>query len=299
MQIGVKCARGLVTHDECRKCAHNPLRPCMLTPDVLEELRAKDDDRHHDPDSFSPTYLLDCDRKAGLIVEADHYIDVEDAWPLVRGQMVHALMESKEYPGTIGVIREMVFMTEVPTRYGVKKFYGQPDLIVVKRKETTGHPLGAQETTYYVKIVDYKSKSDIGHDLVAPIKEHAMQINMYRWVVERELAKHLKRNVRIVVDELEIFYADMKKPRRFTSAGKLQTRGKMLTRSPRTYATLDLEPLPMWPIEDIEAWVVRKIEEKISSMYEELAPVLPEEDRWRCAKCPVREVCYKLEGESQ
>jgi hypothetical protein len=290
-QVGVKCVRGLVTHEDCRRCSAEPLHPCELPPDILEGMREDPNHRHANPDIFSPTSLLDCDRKHALSVDRDWYLDVDNAWPMLRGSLVHALMENNRYPGAVGVLRETEMQVTVATHYGPQTFAGQPDLVVVNRlEETPNGPIT------YATIVDYKSTAEIKHDLTAARKDHVRQINMYAYLLRRWLPqRHRDPRLRVEVEAIEIVYLDFKKVRRFTSAGSLQTRGKMTRRSPREYATLDLEPLHIFPDAVVERNIRRMIESKLEAR-EELPPAyeMGDEGYWRCGYCPVREVCGQL-----
>lgn len=210
--------------------------------------------------------------------------------------MVHALMEhtTKAYPGAMNSFRELELETKVETRFGPQRFVSQPDLIVIS-------PFG-NALEYHVKVVDYKSTGEVGHDLTAARKEHVRQINMYAWLVRRALPAELVyqygdvKPVRVIVDELEIFYCDMKKTRRFTSAGWLQAKGKMLTRSPRTYDELYLEPIQIYEDATVDAWIKAAIEKQIEGRTT-LAPVLGEDDNWKCFNCPVKAICDQLAAE--
>jgi hypothetical protein len=213
--------------------------------------------------------------------ETDYYTDVDYAYPLMRGNMLHALMEASRYPGAIGCLRERQFHTLVKTAYGEVPFESRPDLIVLK---------AVDGDTLRCKVVDYKTKTDVGHDLTAPLFNHIAQINMYRWLVMRELPKEC--GFQVDVDELEIEYCAMSKPRRFTSAGPLVTRGKMTKRSPREYAPLELEAIPLWDLEAVEKAVVRRIELRLAPR-ESLPAVLPPEEQWMCERCDVAAVCWE------
>lgn len=290
-QIGVRCVRGLIKHDDCRKCSAEPCHPCELSPDILEGIREDPDHRHADPDIFSPTYLLDCDRKAGLTYERDWYVDIYDAWPMLRGTLVHSLMQSNRYPGAVGILRETEMVVEIETAYGPQKMAGQPDLVVVNRIEET-----AEGPIAYVKIVDYKSTSEIKHDLTAAKPDHVRQVNMYAWLVRRWLPQHHRDSrMRVEVEEIEIVYLDFKKVRRFTSAGPLVTRGKMKTRSPKTYETSTLAPMTLHSDALVERNIRRLIEAKLESR-EELPPAYePGDDNyWKCAYCPVADACREM-----
>jgi CRISPR/Cas system-associated exonuclease Cas4 (RecB family) len=301
MQLGFKCVRGNIPHDECRQCALNPLHPCEFTPDLLEMMRAQvpteDEDADLEPgnDAFSPSRVLDCDRKSVLLQDADYYANIYHDYPKTRGHMVHSLMERARYPGALGGVREKRLYTTVETKYGLQRFTAKPDLIVLLRFDS-GTTEVVPGDTLHVKIVDYKSKGSIEHSLVAAQPEHQMQVAMYAWLVQRELAQLLGWEVQVVVDEVEILYCDMKKTRRFTSAGPLETNGKMLKRKPPTYAPLALDAMVLHPSERIERFVRRRIEERLVAR-EVLPPVLDQEDAWRCAYCPVLDYCSKVAQE--
>ena len=291
-QCGVHCVRGYIDHDDCRKCSADPLHPCGLTPDVLEGMREDPNSRHADPDAFSPSMLLDCDRRAALTMGHDWYIDIESGWKMLRGTMVHALIQDYRYPGAVGVIRETEMETTIQTAYGPQRMTGQPDVVVVKRLYHNGEGLHA-----VVGIIDYKSTGEIGHDLVEAKRDHQRQINFYAWLVRRWLPEHYHaEKMTVEVDEITIQYLDFKKFRRFTSAGPLQAKGKRLNRSaPYQYETLDLAPLVLYPDDVVEANIRLMIEAKLEAR-ETLPPAYEpgDEDYWRCMFCPVREMCGEL-----
>src|SRR5258706_2212255 len=244
VQVGVSCARGLTPQGEGRRCATDPLPPCALTPDMLEMLREKPGDRHADPTAHSPTKVLDCPRKQALQVEHDWYLDVDDAWPLLRGHMVHAIFErdTARYPGALAILRETEMEWPIDTVYGPQRMTGKPDLVIVQAMD-------AETKRASVKIVDYKSTAEVKHELVSAKPDHVRQVNMYAWLVRRWLPAHYFKDeaVEVVVEELEIAYADFKKPRRFTSKGPLSARGKRTSKTkPWTYETLTLAPIHIY-----------------------------------------------------
>jgi hypothetical protein len=291
--IGVSCVRGRILHDDCRECVKNPLHPCAYPADLLELMRDVDNDVP--PSAHTPSRMAGCARQAVLEETTDYYVDVDYAYPMARGNMVHALMEHAKYPDAYNTIRERRFTTELDTVSGRKSFSGKPDLIVVKSIDNI---FGAKPTAH-VKVVDYKSKKEIGHDLTAASIEHQIQVNLYAWLVTRELGFFLSfsSHVDIVVDELEIVYADMKKVRRFTTAGELYANGKMIRRSPRQYETLTLEPIKMKSLDWCEGYVKRNIERREAAK-DRLPAVLPEEESWKCMRCPVFEACDRRAQEN-
>jgi hypothetical protein len=291
-QVGVQCPRGRIKHEECRQCALDPLHPCMFSPDVLEKMRVHYDDPNREPGglTFSPSRVLSCPRQAVLEDRYDYYSDVERDYPKVRGHMMHALMEASRYPGVVRTVRERRIHTTIDTSYGPQPFTGKCDLIIVKQLDDDGQ-------TAHVNIVDYKTITKIEHSLTEAKPEHVWQVNMYAWMVTRELPHILGHDgLNVVVDGVEIEYFDMSKVRRFTSYGELHCKGKMVKRRPPEYETLTLAPIPLYPLEQIEKAIRRRVEQRIWAK-EHLPPVLPEEEQWRCESCPVFDVCLRLAQE--
>jgi CRISPR/Cas system-associated exonuclease Cas4 (RecB family) len=252
----------------------------------------QDPDREPGVESFTPSRLLGCPRQTVLMGQADHYIDIDQAWPMVRGNMIHALMEKASYPHAVATVREKRFATTVMTKYGPQPFTGKADLIVVKSVESVnGVP------TLHCKVVDYKSKNEIKHDLTSALLDHQLQVNMYAWLSQKCLLDTVDLGFPpeavVVVDELEIVYCSMQKVRRFTSAGQLQSPGKMITRNPRTNEMLTLEPITLWPPDKTERFIAAKIEERIDAK-EVLPPILEGDAAWRCNYCPIKDYCYGL-----
>ena len=232
--------------------------------------------------AFTPSRLLSCPRQAQLQENIDYYIDVDHAYPLTRGNMVHALMESARYPGAVATVREQRFKTTIETSQGLQPFSGKCDLVILRQLD--------DDEVYRATIVDYKTISKIGHDLVRAHDDHIAQVNMYAWLVTRELPKSLWKPV--IVDSVEIHYYAMEKSRRFTSAGPLYAKGKRITGTkPWEYETLELAHIPLYPLDLVEQAIKNRIELRLRP---ELAPILPDEDRWKCDRCPVRELRYSL-----
>lgn len=302
-QKGVKCVRGLIPHSECRKCANDPLHPCALTPQLLESLREQHQELR--PDEFTPTRLIDCPRKAQLQLSQDWYLDVEKAWPALRGTIMHARLETlPRGPGYLGEVREVRLETTVETKYGPQIVKGKSDLIVVLDVDDSEVALQVVEETMTntgpvmrIKVVDYKSKGNVDHDLTRADRRHIMQINLYGWLASKALPKALNRpELRVEVAELEIFYAGANKPRRFTSAGPLKADGKFIDRRLGTHEELILEAIPMRPLDSIEKWVIKRVEDVIEAR-EYLPPPLTGQEAEICQFCPVRQACEELARE--
>lgn len=324
MQIGVKLDGKRMSWDEAFAYAQDPLRDSPYPPDLLDLMRIDYDDPDREPgiESFTPTRIMGCHRQAVLMEDHDYYIDPDLDYPKVRGHMIHALMEKARYPGAVSVLREKRMRLDLnagTTRAGEGPllFTAKPDLVVVKRVENIHNetPLALENTITpraTFKVVDYKSKSEIKHELTETFYEHELQVNMYAWMVAQNPAIYNERGeylgttvellglagipeLELVCDEVEIVYCDMKKVRRFTSKGSTQTRGKRLNRSrPYQYETLTLAPIHLWTPEKVGRFIRRRIDERLAAK-EELPPILPESERWRCDYCPLADLCYGLE----
>ena len=286
MQVGVRLGGECLTWDDAFERCKDPLRPWPYTPDMLDLLRIdyEDPDREPGVESYTPTRILKCHREAVLEERTDYYVDPDSSWPLVRGHMVHALMERAHYPGALMTVREQRMRTALQTAYGPALFTGKPDLIVVNRIDSAPHEGCAD--AIHIKVVDYKSKSEIKHDLLSVIYDHELQVNMYAWVASRELPALLDLpGAEVVLDELEIDYVDMSRVRRFTSAGWLHDRGKRLNRTkPYRYETIELAPIHIWPLESVGRFVRKRIEERIEA-HEVLPPCERPDDFWHGALC--------------
>jgi hypothetical protein len=216
-------------------------------------------------------------------------------------------MEKQTYPGAVDVIREKRLYASLVTSYGAFIFSGQVDLIVIKRIE---------DGVAYAKIVDFKSTGEIDHELTAAKNDHQMQINVYKWLVENTvfIQDYNGGTSAVVVDELEIVYADMKRVRRFTSIeGDRIDRGKLVRSSKRDFSpeapmytqhyasgklheVLELAPIRFLTNERIMRWVIRRIEAKESAKHGEMPGLIADDKRWLCYYCPTRDLCEREEA---
>ncbi len=251
MEIGVQCSRGFITHEECRKCALNPLHPCGYPPDLLEMMRGENS-AEPTANSFTPSRLLNiCDRQSRLYGRSDYYIQVDKQLPLVRGHMVHALFENRPvYPGILSAIREVRLEYDLPAARSSDSGDVRPDDSRICSSMYTGptdHFTGKSDfigilkqdgNRLSVKVVDYKTTKYISAKMLdltqdAKGRQYIMQVNMYAWLVRHALAKALQRDVEVDVEEVEIVFFDMERVVRFTSAGDITFKG-------RTYRALPL-----------------------------------------------------------
>ncbi len=335
---GVACVRGVIPmaeHYRCMTEQNGP--PCGLSPTILQMITEHDVERKQEGVVFSPSSISSCHRQSALSRDNDYYIPVKKAYLPTRGTIFHqGLGQEPAYPGVLGVIRELRMGTQIDTAYGEQTFKGKPDEVVllsVERVESTNkYLLGSN--ILHVKLTDYKTRSDIGHDLVAADRRHVIQINQYAWLVKRflpgylnqvfgsiippldgngqvVLEQHLFMGSRdrlphideVVIDELSIEYLDMSKSRIFSSKGFLYTEGKMVTdmmggrsvrRKPAEYEELELEPLHQFKDRYVEGIIRKGIEAQIEAGTLLAPPLTGDDARLMCGGCAVRQVCYDL-----
>lgn len=280
MELGVKCSRGFILHEDCRKCALHPLHPCGYPPDLLEMMR-NGSSGEPGMDAYTPSRLLNqCERQRILCGKHDYYIPVDAQWPRIRGTMVHSLFEKGgTYPGILTSFREV--RLECRLSLGGSKevlFTGKADFIGVVHQDGD---------EVHVKVVDYKTTNYISAKLLdlsqdTKGRQYIMQVNMYAWLVRRALPEALKRAVTVIVDELEIVFFDMKRVVRFTTAGDISYGG-------RTYRAI-----PFLEDAQVEAWIRQRILEK-QQADRELPDVLEGyPDHWACQRCPVFNLCKEI-----
>lgn len=288
MELGVSCSRGNILHDDCRACALNPLHPCGLTGDLLELMRGENS-WEPDANQYTPSRLLNvCERQRVLQSKNGYYIDIDSLWPTIHGRAIHALLErSRYYPGLMDVIREVRLVTTIDKyslaasgEFPPATFTGKPDFIGLLREE---------DGTVFAKIVDYKSTKYIRADFTDPemddyTNKHVLQLNMYRYLVERELPTVIGK--RVVVEELELLYLDPTRTVRFSSAGNIE------------YGRKVFKAIPMYPLEQVEQFIIETIEKKRAADITLPDPLPNYPVHWACKRCSVRSLCRQLQEET-
>lgn len=291
--LGVICPKGKVTWDECHTCSLGLIRPCGLPPEALADLHNHEDT---EPDALthSPSRLMACQRRAILMSEEyESWVNVEFAYASLRGTLVHRGMESA--PIVQQSIREERLSTTVETEYGVETFTAKSDNIVVRSIEETKKGRKKWHVAH-VLIRDTKT-TDVTHDLVSADTKHAMQLNLYAWIVRRELPKVLNVD-EVVVDALELNYFGQSKPRTFTSAGWGSAKGKK-PRGATEAETLELAPIPLLPQDKLDVLVTRLVTRRVKALQARkesgaLPPVLQGDDAKWCFRCPVWNRCQSI-----
>lgn len=260
--LGVRCIRGPISMQEHERCMLEETGPpCGYSPTLLQLITRPKTER--EGIKFSPSSLGNCHRRTVLGKNHDWYLDVKQAYKMVRGTIIHeGLSREPAPPGTLGVVRELQMSTPVSVDGEEHTFHGTFDelTLLYARQELINTGLGntvehsnlQMGTVLHVKLVDYKSRLDIPHSLVEPDREHVYQINSYAYLVQKFLPDwlngcngyeddgggncgHLYLNVtdmpyidEVIVDELSITYLSMKDVRTFTSKGFGYAEGKQL-----------------------------------------------------------------------
>ncbi len=162
-------------------------------------------------EGISVTSMLNCLRKVVLEKRHDVYIDPKQLFYAFRGQMFHAIAELAQPDGCI---TEQRFARQIA---GLT-ISGQPDLI------WPAHRL----------LIDFKTTRRVPQKEVYP--HHALQVNIYRWLVEPLYP----------VDTLEIVYMDMDGAKRMPVPimERRKVTATLVARARILKAALDGGPLP-------------------------------------------------------
>jgi CRISPR/Cas system-associated exonuclease Cas4 (RecB family) len=166
------CTHGPCSFEECLEAAQRHPAQCQFTYPILAAMVKG---MRQESAEITVTSLLTCLRKVVLERMRTIYIRPEDLYHTFRGQLFHTLIAAHQEPDAI-----------VETRFSRDiaglTISGQPDVIFPEQQ----------------KLVDYKSTRRVPTRKEA-YPNHAMQVNIYRWLVRPIHA----------VEELEIVYLDM------------------------------------------------------------------------------------------
>jgi hypothetical protein len=172
VQVGVNCPRGKIRWEECRTCRLNPLRPCHLTPDLLQMVEQSPVEKSLES-AFSPSRLTGCDRQYALMSgdADDYYTDVRSSWPLVRGSTIHAIFENGgDLQGYDQTLRELRLRTTINIdgeEVEIEQEFDPADNTKAPGQDVfTGKPDVLLRNGNKIKIIDYKT-SEIDHELTA------------------------------------------------------------------------------------------------------------------------------------
>lgn len=207
---------------------------------------------------ISATMLLDCPRRVILQAEEPYFEAPSAYWPRLRGTIGHLLVEQYG-DGLEPKIAEVRFRKSVEVQGVQVEITGKPDMILPERK----------------LIIDYKSNKNVD-DPYQPMKkgqakvEHVEQVNIYRWLLAGGVNMDTGEITHVDIEEGQIHYFDMMR-------------------------WLPPTSVPIWPLEETEAFIKRHLDPLITyqlggEMPHLLTDIWGERHNW-CNYCPVREQC--------
>lgn len=169
---GFRCTCGeAVPFADCLKRARGHPDDCLFVYPILQGMA---NGIRGEVEGISVTSMLGCLRKAALERRHDAYVDPRQLYHAFRGQLFHVLAERGLPEGAVAERRFSRTIAGVTVS-------GQPDLIWPEHR----------------LLVDFKSTRRAPPK--EPYPQHALQVNLYRWLVEPAYS----------VDRLEIVYLDM------------------------------------------------------------------------------------------
>lgn len=289
--------------------------PCGYSPTLLEQMTRPKLERKGVV--YSPSSLQGCHRQNSLKRGYDWYLNPDSAYQMLRGTIGHAGLAEEPAPeGSVGVIRELRLHAMVDTKFGPQQFSGQVDEILMNSVELDG--------TLHVSITDWKTKSEITHDLLEAEKRHVYQVNYYSWLVREALPWVLEDWVNrapkearmflnatpmpdvssVVVDDINIQYLSMSKARRFSSVWLQTARGRIKGDygedgrwhqfKPREYEELELQLIKHLDHDYTAQLIKVGIESQIEGEQQLAAPLVADQAQVMCRNCSVRETCVDI-----
>ncbi len=316
---GVKCIRGFIDMSEHLRCQREETPPCLIPPTILRMIVEPNAEREALNIEFSPSSLSSCHRRSVLSKDNDYFVDVAATYKMVRGSIFHQGLEQEPPPpGTLGVVRELRMSAPIKVNGKDEIFWGKADEVTL---------LAVDGGVLHVAVTDYKTKAEVGHDLIEADREHTVQINQYSWLVQKflpgwlysrgsampgtygdngemQLTTGLPRIDEVVVDELKISYMDMSRVRTFTSRGFSYDRGKQLgdrdengrwvKRYPIEYEELELSPLHQFQPHYVEELIRNGIASQIEAETLLAPPLHGDAARLQCGSCAVRDACIDI-----
>ena len=166
------CTLGQCSFEECLEAATSHPTECKFTYPILAAMVKS---LKREATEITVTRLLTCLRKVVLEKREAIFVRPDELYYTFRGQLFHSLIADNQAPGSVVETR---FSREIA---GIT-ISGQPDVIYPDQK----------------KLVDYKSTRRVP-SRKEPYETHAMQVNIYRWLIAPVYP----------IDKLEIVYLDM------------------------------------------------------------------------------------------
>ena len=178
MILGFRCpeGKGNVSFRECLRCAASQKQPCQYDYPILSAMQVN---LNHNK-GISVSSLLNCLRKVVLEAREDIYLDPSQLYFAFRGQLFHSVIAQAQKQDAVVEQRFERFLAGITLT-------GHPDVVYPRHR----------------KLVDYKSTRRVPRE-DEPYASHALQVNLYRYLVEPVYR----------IDDLEIVYFDMSEVKR-------------------------------------------------------------------------------------
>jgi hypothetical protein len=270
---------------------------------VLNQIAVVNTSNPHKGAMVSATSLKPeaCIRKLKLTREEDYHEEPRRMYDAVRGSLIHGFLEC-DLPHIIAEKR-------LYKRVDDWVISGQIDWYDTRKKTLEDYKTMADKGTYILYRVGYK-------------EDHAVQLNIYRWLMHGgHIGSIDGEQVFWDVDRMIIHYIMMN---RTVSSGRVVTEifsefkppnygktypleigrknaGPNLNGTPQWHVTFNLPDIPIWPLEETEAYVKRVGPGVVKALLDKdhMPPgVLHDKEQlWQCDWCPVRRRCGEIEDE--
>lgn len=295
--IGTLCPPGYKDNDKKIKrlgfdtCITNCKNKCLPEPvlNVMFDRLKKD---HHKGTYISATALQGCMRQTYLERTKDYYIRPSDRhYDSLRGSLIHETLSVQDKNKYI-IEKDLYYdfkcdPYEIIEEDGNKvirdyvRLYGRIDLYDKEKR----------------KIIDFKTQKDNGLDFLLrngePKKDHIIQTNIYKFLLEKGKFKDKRFKVNKKVESIEIIYMSMK--------GAVATGYDYFVKQRGNLNQYHVKEIPLADNEKIEQYIRDRIFIlRDAFVFNELPPPPDEETQgWLCGTnrsdgdgyCEVRNIC--------
>jgi len=178
MIVGFRCQyKGNIAFEDCLRCAATQGQPCAFSYPILWGMMQGEQE---DVEGIRVTWLLNCLRKVALERRHDIYVPPEELYWSFRGRLAHAIVEYAQADDAVVEERFTRVVAGIPIT-------GKPDVIYPARK----------------LLVDYKTTATVPKR--GPYEHHALQLSIYRWLVQAHFQ----------ISRLVVVYLDMRETRKY------------------------------------------------------------------------------------
>lgn len=208
---------------------------------------------------ISATSLLHCLRGDYLKRTEDYYSSVETAYPMFRGTLFHSLLEENPHP------QGEVEGKRIRSYKGIELGGTFDSLVIYKDPKAKRRPYTLQDWKTTKALPKYGAYSS-----------HIKQLNIYRWLLGLK-----PEEVRM---EVHYFTMEGHKVCPLRDGTQKGRGGKKAVNQ-------------HWSDEQMEVFLDDKLIKLKASMMTGIAlpyDMVPEDDKWECTYCPVRQRCHDL-----